>query len=79
MSLRQLYNFWKGQDVLSKVREFAGLDLPTVHPVLNVVSGSAAVVKVLVLVDSRVIIVCETWTAIVKIRGRIISAEMGTY
>jgi len=45
---------------VGEVSEFAVLDLRTVIPVLDVVSRSAAVVEVLVLVNAGVVVVGET-------------------
>ena len=62
-NIRTLEKKW---DVLGETIELTVLDLPTVIPVFDGISRSAAVVEILVPVDVGVIVVRETWAVIVK-------------
>ena len=62
-NIRTLEKKW---DVLGETIELTVLDLPTVIPVFDGISRSAAVVEILVPVDVGIIVVRETWAVIVK-------------
>lgn len=62
-NIRTLEKKW---DVLGETIELTVLDLPTVIPVFDGISRSAAVVEILVPVDVGVIVVRKTWAVIVK-------------
>ena len=62
-NIRTLEKKW---DVLGETIELTVLNLPTVIPVFDGISRSAAVVEILVPVDVGVIVVRETWAVIVK-------------
>ena len=45
---------------LCEVSKFTGLNLPTILPILDIITRSATMVEVLCLINSRVIVMRET-------------------